>query len=296
MDSKPWYQKRKIDPAFPFLFKDNTFHDFAFHWHELLEVVYILQGSICITVEGKAYHSVKGDIVIIDSGAIHGFFDADTGTVVSTYQFGMELFDQTLLDLWEKNSQKLIFGRQTFITPQKDGEIHRHLKKLLLLIRSEYYAQKDGFRLAIRARLYDLALFFLREIPEQKQQPEQLIRRNSNHQMLERVFSFIHDNFCKSNITLEQVADAAALSKFYFSRYFKQQTGQTFYVYLSRLRVNRAEEYLAETYLPITDIAYSCGFYSLKTFNRVFKNYTGTSPSGYRGRKSGKISRQKNKA
>ena len=293
MDRKPWYQKRKVDPAFPFLFKDNTFHDFAFHWHELLEMVYILQGSICITVEGKVYHSSKGDIVIINSGSIHGFLDAEPGTVVSAYQFGMELFDQTLLDLWEKNSQKLVFGRQTFVSQQKDGDIHRRLEKLLLLIRSEYYAQKDGFRLAIRARLYDLALFFLREIPEQEQQPEELIRRNANHQIMERGFSFVHDNFCDPDITLDQVADAAALSKFYFSRYFKQQTGQTFHAYLSRLRINQAEEYLSESDLPIIDIAYSCGFYSLKTFNRLFKYYIGTSPSGYRGSKSSKTSRQK---
>ena len=289
MDQKPWHQKRKVDPSFPFLFKDNTFHNYAFHWHELLEFIYILEGSICITVEGKAYHAAQGDIVIIIPGSIHGFFDADPGTVVSTYQFGLEFFDQTLLDIWERTSQKLVFSKKTFVTPHEDGCIHKRMKELLLSIRSEYYAQNEGFRLAIRTRLYELALFFLREMPDRETQPGELAKRNYNHKILERVFSFIHENFCNPNITLDQAANAAALSKFYFTRFFKQQTGQTFHNYLSRLRVNRAEKYLAETDFLIIDIAYSCGFYSLKTFNRVFKNYTGASPSCYRFRKDKKL-------
>jgi AraC-like DNA-binding protein len=42
------------------------------------------------------------------------------------------------------------------------------------------------------------------------------------------------------------------------------------------------QELLQETDDPITDIAYNCGFASLKTFNRLFKLYTGVSPSDYR--------------
>jgi AraC-like DNA-binding protein len=282
MDQKPWYQKRKVDPSFPFLFKDNTFHNYAFHWHELLEFVYILQGKIHIIVEGKAYHAAKGDIVIINSGVIHGFLDADPDTIVSTYQFGVELFDQTLIDIRERASQKLVFSRKLFVNHRDDGDIHRRLEEMLLSIRSEYYAKEEGFRLAIRTRLYELTLIFLREIPKRELLPGESIRRNYNHQILERVFSFVHDNFCNPGITLEHAANAAALSKFHFARYFKQQTGQTFHAYLSRLRVNLVEEYLSESDLPITDIAYQCGFASLKTFNRLFKAYTGTSPSVYR--------------
>ena len=268
MDQKPWYQKRKVAPSFPFLFKDNTFHDFAFHWHELLEIVYIMQGNIQIIVEGSAHHAAKSDIVIINSGAIHGFLKADPGTVVATYQFGLELFDQTLLDLWERTYQKLVFSKKTFVTSHCDGVIHQQLENLLLSIRSEHYAQNEGFRLAIRASLYELALIFLREIPTREPQPGELIKRNSNHKILERVFSFIYDNLNDPHITLEQAAEAAALSKFYFTRFFKQQTGQTFHTYLSRLRVNRAEEYLAETNLL------TCPYHDKR--NRLAYHFGGT--------------------
>jgi AraC-like DNA-binding protein len=48
------------------------------------------------------------------------------------------------------------------------------------------------------------------------------------------------------------------------------------------VRVGRAEKYLVSTDIPIIDIVYLCGFASLTTFNRLFKRYTGLTPSSYR--------------
>jgi AraC-like DNA-binding protein len=244
--------------------------------------VYILKGSISVTVDGKTYDAVQGDMVFITSGAVHGFHDGSPDIVICLYQVGMEMFDQNLIELRETDSQKIIFSRKPFITRRADGALHRRLEKLALSMRQEFLAGEKGFRLAIKTKIYELALIFLRDIPKQAYSPEDLVRGKINRQVLERVFSFIYGNFSNPHITLEQAAAAAALSKFYFTRFFKQQTGQTFHAYLSRVRVNRAEEYLAESELSITDIAYQSGFFSLKTFNRNFKAYTGTSPSLYR--------------
>jgi transcriptional regulator GlxA family with amidase domain len=60
-----------------------------------------------------------------------------------------------------------------------------------------------------------------------------------------------------------------------------------FHHYLLMVRVSHAEEFLLKTDLPLTTIAYSCGFASLATFNRVFKQGTGITPSSYRKNKSG---------
>lgn len=168
------------------------------------------------------------------------------------------------------------------ISPREDKELHRKLEHLMLSIRDEYYAREKGFRLAIRSRLYELALIFLREIPERAPQPGEGGGRKYNRQILERVFSFIHENFSDPEITLEEAADVAALSKFYFTRYFKRQTGQTFHSYLNRVRIDKAKEYLVETDKTITDISLLCGFSSFNTFNRLFKLYNDITPSGYR--------------
>jgi AraC-like DNA-binding protein len=90
------------------------------------------------------------------------------------------------------------------------------------------------------------------------------------------------ENFDNPDFTLEDAARGAGLSKYHFSRYLKEQTGQGFHDHLTRIRLRQAEKELVESDRPVTDIAYLCGFQSLTTFNRLFRAYTGACPSVYR--------------
>ena len=58
-------------------------------------------------------------------------------------------------------------------------------------------------------------------------------------------------------------------------------TGIDFVTYLNMVRVEKAAELLKGTSLKITDIALRCGFDNVRTFNRVFKEVTGTTPSAF---------------
>jgi hypothetical protein len=54
---------------------------------------------------------------------------------------------------------------ETFISPDKNNPVHYSLKKLLSKIQQEVYRKEDGFHLAVKANLYETALFFLHKIP-----------------------------------------------------------------------------------------------------------------------------------
>jgi AraC-like DNA-binding protein len=281
MDQKPWHQKEKLDPTFPCRIWETSMRTFTLHWHELVEIAYIRKGRMTVSVEGHSYEAKGGDIVFINSGAIHGYSGAEAGTSIIMTQFGMGLFDQSLVDLRDRAFQKLVFERKTFVTGDADAYIHTRLEALILDLRAEYAEQREGYRLAMKARLYDLALLLLRNVPARHVKENERRKRTLRNETLERIFTFVHDNFAKS-ISLGEAAEAAHLSKFYFTRFFRIQTGETFHAYLSRVRISRAAELLSDTDLPITDIAYQSGFASLQTFNRLFRTYTGVSPSNYR--------------
>jgi AraC-like DNA-binding protein len=287
MDQKLWHQKEKLDPAFPFRVWNSSLRIFPLHWHELLEIVYVLRGNISVSVDGQCIKATEGDIVVINSGMVHSFFDACPETLISIFQFGLELFDHVLLDLPEKVTQKLVFDRKIFFSPEDGGELYQKVGTLLLSINREYLNKKDGFRLAIKSKFYELALSFLRELPARNSAPRKIVKHNYNRQILERVFSFVYSNYRNPGVSLEQAAKVAALSKYYFTRFFREQTGQTFHSYLSQVRINRAKEYLVESDLPVIEIAYLCGFASLKTFYLRFKVLTGVSPSAYRSGEKG---------
>jgi AraC-like DNA-binding protein len=83
-------------------------------------------------------------------------------------------------------------------------------------------------------------------------------------------------------ITLAEIAGAANFSIYHFARFFKEATGMTFIQYLNNYRISKAIRYLCSTTDPITEIAFQAGFDSIKTFNRVFKQLKGCSPTEYK--------------
>jgi len=288
MEQKPWCERESFDPDFPFYLIDEKFGNYPFHWHKYLEILYMVTGKLDVFINGETYSCHEGDIIIVNSDMIHGYFNVSQDTCVIKFKFGTELFDQLLVDIMDSRNESLIFNRKSLITQMQDKDVHKKMVKLIYKLRREYYDKIEGYRLAIKKILYDLALLILREIPVKQNFTKTNNIVNPNFSALERVFSFIYEHYDDPKITLDNASDAACQSKFHFSRFFRERTGMTFHTYLSRLRVNRVQELLCKTNLAITEIAYNCGFTSLKTFNRVFKKYTGVSPSSFRGGESDK--------
>ena len=85
-------------------------------------------------------------------------------------------------------------------------------------------------------------------------------------------------------MSLSEVARAVNTSSYYFCRTFKKVTGLNFTEYLSRARVGKAKTLLINPNLRVTEIAYAIGFQSLPHFNKMFKTFTGMSPTAFRKR------------
>lgn len=83
-------------------------------------------------------------------------------------------------------------------------------------------------------------------------------------------------------LSLDDIADSAILSKFYFSRTFREATGTSPGRFLAAVRLFRAKNLLLETTKSVTDIAYAVGYNSLGTFTSRFARSVGASPGRYR--------------
>jgi AraC family transcriptional regulator len=83
-------------------------------------------------------------------------------------------------------------------------------------------------------------------------------------------------------LALEEIASAAHLSPFHFARLFKKLSGATPHAYLASLRAARAQQLLAETDLPVTEVGARVGYMSSSHFARAFRHATGLSPRAYR--------------
>ena len=98
---------------------------------------------------------------------------------------------------------------------------------------------------------------------------------------LEGAIDYIGDNLEK-NLRLTDIASAAHMSPYHFSRLFKESTGLTPHHYVIERRVRRASELLHGTALSIAEIALLCGFANQSHLNRHFKRAFGVNPKALR--------------
>ena len=83
-------------------------------------------------------------------------------------------------------------------------------------------------------------------------------------------------------ITPREVVGHVHISRFYFCRLFKKETGLTLSKYIAQFRLEQACELLAKQPLRVTEVAMATGFGSIPHFNRVFKSGLGMPPTRYR--------------
>jgi AraC-like DNA-binding protein len=98
---------------------------------------------------------------------------------------------------------------------------------------------------------------------------------------VERAIKFICDKYGEP-LSLADVADSAILSRFHFSRLFRDTTGVTPGRFLSAVRIYQAKRMLMTTGMKVTDIAYAVGYNSLGSFGNHFSASVCVSPGRFR--------------
>jgi AraC-like DNA-binding protein len=83
-------------------------------------------------------------------------------------------------------------------------------------------------------------------------------------------------------LSLTKVAKAVNMNANYLSESFKQVTGINFVEYVAHTRFATACDLLRDRKMRVSEIAFAAGFQSLSQFNRVFKKFSGKSPTQYR--------------
>lgn len=90
------------------------------------------------------------------------------------------------------------------------------------------------------------------------------------------------DNHCEADLSLQTVADLFKTDKYQISRTFKQQFGENYWQYVTRIRMEKAAELLTETDWKNAAIAERTGFLEESHFSRSFKKHFGTTPKDFR--------------
>ena len=107
--------------------------------------------------------------------------------------------------------------------------------------------------------------------------------RSANHESLWRAREVIDTQYAQP-LDLDELARTANFSRFHFLRAFRRAFHVTPHEYLTRKRIERAKELLAQSEFTVTEICFQVGFESLGSFSTLFHKIVGWSPSIYRAR------------
>lgn len=99
--------------------------------------------------------------------------------------------------------------------------------------------------------------------------------------LIDGIEDYIENNYTRE-LTLDELARRAGMSRSKFCRTFKQKVGQSFISFINTMRINYASELLKNPDLNIKDITYSVGYGSVSQFERTFKRLYGVTPREYR--------------
>lgn len=108
-----------------------------------------------------------------------------------------------------------------------------------------------------------------------------VLPKNLGNHVVDNTITFIAENYNKP-VGLQEAAAAIDLSESHLSRLFKEVTGLNFLQYLNAWRINRAVEHLIDPRKNISEISVNCGFPTPGYFAKIFKRFTGTTPSQFR--------------
>lgn len=281
---KAYYENRIYSSEIPLSASLVKNLDFVAHWHTEIEMIFVCEGRIGVGINSEYRVLQKSEIAICGSNDIHYYDCEGMSSTIMMIIFRPEMLNG--FKYWPENLLPCsIFMDSGYISVQKvNSEVLDGIKTVFNQIVEEMAQKHDLYTLFTDLRLFELFLTIFRHFPAYYADSKKDLagsRAPADIKPMQKALKFLEENYTQ-DITLEQISEEANLSRFYFSRLFRKTTGMNFNVYLTRIRIDKAEALIRTTRKPIIEIAYETGFCSIRTFNRSFKGIKGCTPQSLR--------------
>ena len=242
---------------------DNKGIYFNSHWHEQIELHYVVYGQTIIRLEQEEIRAKEGDLVIINSNVLHegNRVGGNMETLVAI--FDMETFSKEFAD------KNIIF------CPIISGDVE--ISKLMLHIYEEYQRKEIGYQLVCKGELLKLVTYLARNKAIEMLSEEGVLKRRKKLERLNRVYQYIEMHYAEV-ITNCELAELVHLSEGRFYHIFKESAGVAPQQYINEIRLNKAMKLLKQDAITATEAAEAVGFLDYNNFGRMFRRYFGCTP------------------
>lgn len=244
---------------------------YPLHWHNNLEFDLVLSGRIKGKVNGRQVSAGEGEFFFVNSGDLHET-DAEDNSKMNAITV---LLSYDLLKEYCPDADAFSFDFSG-----KDAA-KSTVKELLMECARLYTEREEFFELEISIVLRKICSVLLKECRMKKQAAGYGRSEQKNIINIKKAIDFMEKNYTEE-LSLQKVAAEIGMAPTYFSRFINKTTNETFYGYLTKIRLYHAYMELAGSDASITEIAMNNGFSNVKSFIGAFKKIYKITPAKYR--------------
>lgn len=242
-------------------------HPFPAHVHDSVEIVCPTTGAVSMTISGKQYHLLPGDIAIAFPSVPHSY------DVVAEDVQGLTLiFRPDTISEFTRTFRTMVPEKPVLTKRERAPELNVIIRNLIKLSVQESGPLHLGYLHLFLAYLFTCL-------------PLQPIEKHVQANLSYQVLHYISEHFTEP-LSLESTAYALGISRIHLSHIFSQQLHINFRQYINTLRIDRACFLLRDPGYSISQIAYLCGYGNPRTFHRAFLSQCGMPPNQYRAKLS----------
>lgn len=242
---------------------------FPLHWHRRMEILYIYEGSLELTVSGQTVTARAGDAVCIHPRCPHVAFAGEEGVRYRVLMFETSLLAEELLP-YLAPLRALTAGTLRLHTCIRDKRVSDEIGAL-----TDAYYTDDPSPTLVLGQLFRLVGLLAQDFCDTDYVGHPADRR------LWTVIDYIENNYT-SPLSTAQLAAQFHYEEAYLCRRFRQQTGLTVLAYCHALRLSRARQLLEQTDQSISRIGAQCGYDTASYFIRKFSEQCGMTPARWR--------------
>lgn len=254
----------------------ETFKSFPLHWHREFEIIYINSGYGTVFVDTKSYDCRYGDIILIPPDTIHGISQKDNEKMV---YFNI-LFRPSL---FESDQESLFYKK--YCQPIEDGELRppvfftpdtpesKIIRPQIERLTEKWTIPHQDNMIFIKARMF----IIFEQIYEISKKNQTGAKKTDSSSRFKPLLSFMNANFHDA-ISIKKAAEICNYSESFFMKSFKNTFGFTFNSYLNEFRLEKAQEFLRNTDMNVSQVSAACGFESLSYFIKCYRKKWGITP------------------
>ena len=245
-------------------------------------VIYLMEGHGNLELDTDAFELMEGDFYLIPPGVYYAL-SADPESIcvclnlrhsyVSASYKSIFLEEPSIISFIEKTLEN--GHAMTYLAIHTSGQ--DSVRDLVLNIYAEYINQDKYSNSVMKNYLALLFAFILRD-PHVK--IDSSVKVSRTDRQYQEIVDYLKQNYRTAD--LASAAENINFSKQYVCRIVKEKTGDTFNTLLMNIRLDMAQQYLADTDFTLENIAYLCGFTAASHLSRVFKQRNGITPTAWR--------------